>query len=406
MQTVEKTAQEEAVTSEITSDENTFSIQNADTAENDKADEKENTQPVKNEDVLIELEDKAQTSVKEEIVLDSLDNVKSKENNSNDNAHILIEFDERKSDGHSDKQEFSIEFPQQNEVLGQPYDENSENSSEDSSNEVEVKFNMNEPIKELLQSEDKEDKSQQKKKKVIFKRNKKEKPVHEESIKRKIERKHRRRIAIGFVMVVLMAIGLASIVFAGISGVQMLLDDTDEKEMYNQLLATLVVSDPLPFESVEQADQDMILASCVWAAVMNEDMSKFEKNEFDQTCLPTVEVDKYFAKLFGTQYTLEHRTFSDQGVEFYYEEDRQAYAIPATSFPTGYTPKVEEIKKVDGDKIVTVGYIPPSTSWTDVSDGKVSKYVDYIFQKQGDNYYLVAIRESEKTVEVTASQAN
>ena len=252
-------------------------------------------------------------------------------------------------------------------------------------------------------AENQENKKTTYKKGMGFHKDKKEEISEEVVIKNKIEKKHKRRIVIGFIMVALMAVGVASIVNVIVGSVQTLFDNTAEKEKYNALLSTLVVADPLPFESPDQADQDVILASCVWAAVMNEDMSKFDKNDFGQTYLPAVEVDKYYAKVFGTQYKLEHRTFSDQGVDFEYVEDKKAYVIPETSFPTGFTPKVEKIKKVDGDKIVTVGYVSPSTSWTDPSDGSISKYVDYIFQKQGKEYYLVAIRESDMKIEVTPS---
>ena len=46
--------------------------------------------------------------------------------------------------------------------------------------------------------------------------------------------------------------------------------------------------------------------------------------------------------------------------------------------------------------------ISPATNWNDDASGAVSKYVDYIFQKQGKEYYLVAIRESEMQVEIKA----
>ena len=216
--------------------------------------------------------------------------------------------------------------------------------------------------------------------------------------------KHRRRIVIGFVMCVLMLIGMGTIIAGGVGIAAKLLDNTAEKEHYNSLLATLVVADPLPFESPDQADMDLLLSSSVWAAVMNEDMEKYEKDDFDQTYLPAVDVDRYFARVFGTQFALEHKDFSDQEVEFEYDEDKQAYIVPVTSFPTGFTPKVEKIKTGGGEKIVTVGYISPATNWNDTSDGSVSKYVDYIFQKQGKEYYLVAIRESEMLVEVVAPE--
>lgn len=223
--------------------------------------------------------------------------------------------------------------------------------------------------------------------------------------KKRLQKKHKRRIIIGAVMCTLMLIGMGTVIAGGVSIVAKLFDNTEEKAKYNELLSTLVVADPLPFESVDLADQDWLLSSSVWAAVMNEDMDQYEKNDFGETYLPAVDVDRYFARVFGTQYTLTHRTFADQEFEFQYDEEKQAYIVPVTSFPTGFTPQVEKIKTGGGEKIVTVGYISPTTSWTDTSNGAISKYVDYIFQKQGQNYYLIAIRESEMKVEIAATES-
>ena len=225
----------------------------------------------------------------------------------------------------------------------------------------------------------------------------------EEVIGRKdIKSGHRRRVIIGAVMCLLMLIGMGTIIAGGVGVAVKIFDKTAEKEEYNALLATLVVADPLPFESPDQADMELLLSSSIWAAIMNEDMEKYEKDDYGQTYLPAVDVDRYFAKVFGTQFALEHDDFSDQEVEFEYDEDKQAYIVPVTSLPTGFTPQVEKIKTGSGEKIVTVGYLSPATNWNDVSDGSVSKYVDYIFQKQGSEYYLVAVRESAMQVEMTA----
>ena len=218
-----------------------------------------------------------------------------------------------------------------------------------------------------------------------------------------IRSKNKRRVLIGAVMCALMLVGVISIIAGGVKVAAKLLDNTAEKEKYNALLATLVVADPLPFETPDQADQTILLSSSVWAAVMNEDMEQYEKDDFGQTYLPAVEVDRYFTKVFGTQYTLTHQSFSEQEIEFTYDEGKQAYIVPITSFPTGFTPKVEKIKRGSGEKIVTVGYISPATNWNDDASGNVSKYVDYIFQKQGSEYYLVAVRESAMQVELPAA---
>ncbi len=215
-----------------------------------------------------------------------------------------------------------------------------------------------------------------------------------------------RRIITGAVFCLLAVTGLFSII-SGIfnTGVK-IIDNEGKKQEYNALLSTLVMYDPLPFETPDEADQKVLLSSSVWAAIMNEDMSLYETNEFGEPLLPAIDVDKYFAKIFGTQISLAHGTFSDQDVEFKFDEEKQAYSIPATNFPTGFAPQVEKIKTSIGTRKVTVGYLSPSTSWADTGERTVSKYMDYIFEKQDNGYALVAIRESEMKVELPQSSSD
>ena len=42
-----------------------------------------------------------------------------------------------------------------------------------------------------------------------------------------------------------------------------------------------------------------------------EDMTAYETDEYGQPLLPAIDVDKYFAKIFGTNISLAHGTFSD-----------------------------------------------------------------------------------------------
>lgn len=218
--------------------------------------------------------------------------------------------------------------------------------------------------------------------------------------KKKVNKIHRRRLITGAVFTILAFIGVLSIISGVVKTGRKILDNSGEKQEYNALLAPLVMYDPLPFETPDAADQRVLLASSLWAAIMNEDMTVYETNEFGETLLPAVDVDKYFAKVFGTQIQLTHGTFTDSDVEFVYNAEKRAYIIPATNFPTGFTPQVEKIKTSFGGKTVTVGYLSPRTSWADTGERTVSKYVDYIFEKQDGNYALVAIRESEMKVEL------
>ena len=209
-----------------------------------------------------------------------------------------------------------------------------------------------------------------------------------------------RRMVTGAVFCFLALVGVISIISGVFRTGMKILDNDAEKQNYNALLSTFVMYDPLPFETPEEADQKLLLVSSVWTAIMNEDMSAYETDEYGQPLLPSIDVDKHFAKIFGTNIALAHGTFSDQDVEFKFDEEKKVYAIPATNFPTGFTPQVEKIKTSLNEKILTIGYLSPSTSWADTGERTVSKYMDYIFEKQDGQFCLVAVRESEMKVEL------
>ena len=207
-----------------------------------------------------------------------------------------------------------------------------------------------------------------------------------------------RRLITGGVIFLLAVIGIATI-FAGVVRFGFkLFDNTEEKLEYQAQLATLVLYDPLPFETPDQANQQVLLQSSVWAALMNEDLTLYDVDEYGFYLLPVADVDRYFARLFGPAYSLTHQSFDDGGAEFVYDEERGAYIVPPTNFPSGFTPVVEKIKTSFDNKVVTVGYISPRTSMQSTDSTAVSKYVDYIFEKQNGTFYLVAVRESEMQV--------
>ena len=95
--------------------------------------------------------------------------------------------------------------------------------------------------------------------------------------------------------------GLVSILSGIFNTGMKILDNDAEKQEYNSLLTALVMYDPLPFETPDQADQKVLLASSVWTAIMTEDMTSYETDEYGQPLLPAIDVDKYFAKIFGSQ---------------------------------------------------------------------------------------------------------
>lgn len=216
------------------------------------------------------------------------------------------------------------------------------------------------------------------------------------------ERMHRRRRRqlLGGVLSVLIVLGAISLIMAGVRVTAGLFDDTEERQQYEKLLAPVVMLDPVPFDSLETADQNMLLQAAIWEAIYNEDITKYDRDEGGALILPVVDVDKNAALLMGKNYVLEHHTFSASGMEFVYDEGRKGYIIPITGTTSAYTPKVVKIKNEVQQKIVTVGYVAPPTGFSldgtlSTEQGAPAFYYDYVFTRQDDGYYLTAMKTSD-----------
>lgn len=82
--------------------------------------------------------------------------------------------------------------------------------------------------------------------------------------------RHKRRHArqwLGLAICVLVLIGGFTVIATAVNGVAVLFDNTDEKLEYEDRLQALVMLDPLPFESLDQADPALFKEASIWAAV-------------------------------------------------------------------------------------------------------------------------------------------
>lgn len=220
-------------------------------------------------------------------------------------------------------------------------------------------------------------------------------------------RRRRRRQLLGGALCVLIVLGAVSLVSAGVRVTAKLFDDTKEKEQYEKLLAPIVMLDPVPFDSLETADQNMLLQTAIWETIYNEDITKYERDDVGALILSAVDIDKNGALLFGKDYVLEHHTFDANGMQFVYDEEKSGYIIPITGTTSAYTPKVVKIKNSVQQKRVTVGYVAPPTGFSldgtlSTEQGEPAFYYDYIFTRQGDGYYLAAMTTSEMKPQTAA----
>ncbi len=214
------------------------------------------------------------------------------------------------------------------------------------------------------------------------------------------KRKRRRRQALGLLTFVLSVLGAATIIFFAVQGVSSLLKEEENISEYETLISPLVALDPAPFASIDNADETTLLEAAIWASLTYEDNSKYSRNEFDAIILPSVDVDKYITKMYGTDYKITHKTFHDLDLEYAYDSTTSSYTIPATSQSGSYIPRVEKVTNSGNTKVLSVAYLQYSGSSADlittgVDTLEVSKYMEYIMLKNSNGYYLYAIRYPE-----------
>ena len=201
---------------------------------------------------------------------------------------------------------------------------------------------------------------------------------------------------LGAVVCVLVVIGLASVISGGVRLTASLFDDTEEKEEFELRLQTLVSLDPEPFDSLESANRARLLDAAIWSVIQqnSDSLDTYERDEVGAMYLPTLDIDRAVASLYGPDFHFNYETFTDNGLTFQYVPEKNAYLLPIT--------RVMQIRREGSTKRVTVGYLDLYGSGEIVFDPtklEPAKYMDYIFTRSGDAYYLTAITESEMRAE-------
>ena len=225
-----------------------------------------------------------------------------------------------------------------------------------------------------------------------------------EKARHALRRRRRLRQVLGAVVWVLVVIGLASVISGGVRLTASLFDDTEEKEEFELRLQTLVSLDPEPFDSLESANRARLLDAAIWSVIQqnSDSLDTYERDEVGAMYLPTLDIDRAVASLYGPDFHFNYETFTDNGLTFQYVPEKNAYLLPITSVNGNYSPRVMQIRREGSTKRVTVGYLDLYGSGEIVFDPtklEPAKYMDYIFTRSGDAYYLTAITESEMKAE-------
>lgn len=206
---------------------------------------------------------------------------------------------------------------------------------------------------------------------------------------------------IGLIFIILAAIGLISTVDFVSDKVKNIIDNTEQKNEFAKFIYPVVICDPPGFDATTKLKNETIISAAVWDIILYEDKSRYEL-DFDYLIVPEVDIEQHAAKLFGSGLTINHMTIASADISFYYDGEISSYRIPENPKFFTYSPYIESISKVGESYTLTVGYVSPTPAWLTLTSDEApspEKYVDYVVQKRGTSYTLVAIKQSDKQAE-------
>lgn len=206
-------------------------------------------------------------------------------------------------------------------------------------------------------------------------------------------------VPLGGLFLILAVIGLISVAGFCIRLTNRIMDNTKEKNNFENYLLPVVMFDPPEFDAAENLDPILLLQSSMWAALLD-NPEKYTYDESAMLIVPASDLDVYAAKLYGSEIKLTHQTFGDWEYTYPYDTDKKIYRVPVKGQTSQYTPKVEKIEKKGDLYLLTVGYVPPGTLWQAALNGTTyepepDKYMIYHLKKVKNDYNIISIQSMD-----------
>ncbi len=216
---------------------------------------------------------------------------------------------------------------------------------------------------------------------------------------------------VGGVFILLALIGLIALGAFCVQFTRSILDNSGEKEMFEDIITPVLMFDPVPFEKVSDTDPVFLLQSSLWSTMLGEKRDSYKFDALGRLIVPASDVDVTCARLFGPDVKLQHQTFGDYEVTYVYDDSTKTYYAPVNLQANQYMPSVERVVKKGDVFTLTVGYIPPANAWTQSKNGESNEPVPvkemiYELVKNKKSYQLVAIRDVPKSSTSSSAQAN
>ncbi|MDR1734328.1 MAG: hypothetical protein LBR73_05565 [Oscillospiraceae bacterium] len=225
------------------------------------------------------------------------------------------------------------------------------------------------------------------------------------------KRRHGYAFPLGFVLLVLAIIGAVFLLSKAGGVIKERIENPPEKAEYEAFLKYVVMDDPDPFDSVDNANPQQLIDICIWSLTSKAKPGLYptlsDGSEYDGSLVVKKEyVEQEFKRIFGEAGPQVHMSVEGSEYDFIYDDNAGAYYIPVTGQLAIYTPRVEKIEHKGDNIILDVDYI----GMTDMNladenqDGlsdpsePLKKMVITLYKNTEGGYYLGSIQAPEDQI--------
>lgn len=188
---------------------------------------------------------------------------------------------------------------------------------------------------------------------------------------------------------------------------RMMTDDSRERS-YDEFLRPIVMQDPEPFTSQEEADGQMVLAASLWKALEDNSASYTDYDDSGRTLVPLIDVSDACHALFGPNAQLQLVNLNTDTF-FTFDEEANLFHVTPYSTQSSFIPWTESITTEGENTVLRVGYVAPTDSWREDSGSgeegpEPVKYMEYVLARDGDQEYVKEVREPESGTQPSSSE--
>lgn len=215
-------------------------------------------------------------------------------------------------------------------------------------------------------------------------------------------RRARRRVSafIGGVAVLFVVMVVASVLSTVITGFSNIGSTNEKKLEYSEFITPVVLNDPAPFETIDKADNQMLLESALWRVLGEMSAAEDYEYTYDATrkiVISADEVAKAGRELFGDEVQLNMNVLSesDGSAIYYYDSIDNSFHISTGSLP-GPAPVITKMAQKSDYVSLVVGYVNQEEMSLLSSDEEIEcyKYMEYVLAFRSDeSYYIQSIRD-------------